>query len=173
MSVAGYLVAGTAQSVITVAVTKASSSWTAEGRITTLTTKYDVLDQRHQDFLDKAHPILIKKYPNASICLGAKATTHALNKYEPTNSRTDRTFERCFFRLKLRRNEVAAAVSKGTFWQRLSPYFKSDDIKELDDRLVELDDTTLVCSPEGILRVSFAHTSTDDNVDSHYSPGGT
>lgn len=92
MSPAGYLAAGTVQSVMTVAAVNLAStsiSWTAEGRINTATTKYEHINQRNQDFVDKALPLIIKKHPNEAICKGTEKTNQALDRYEPPNSRTD------------------------------------------------------------------------------------
>jgi len=44
----------------------------------------------------------------------------------------------------MRRDKLAGILENRPFWQRLSPFFKSVDIAQLERRLVDLDDTTLV-----------------------------
>ena len=119
---------------------------TAEGRISSASTKLDTIDKRHQNFLKKALPYLIKTHPRESICTDSNKTTRVLNRYGPPDSCIQiPDLSIIVSRLAMRRDELVGTVENKPFWQRLSPFFKSAEIGELELRLVEYDDTTLVC----------------------------
>ena len=139
------IAAGTASGMVGVG-SAFKSSCTAEGRICAAGTKLETIDARHKEFLNKALPELRKTHPRESICTNSKRTTKALNRYEPLNSCIQIPhFNITLSRLALRKSVLAGTVEKRPFWERLSPWFKSAEIGELERRLVEWDDTTLVC----------------------------
>lgn len=66
----------------------------------------------------------------------------------------------------LRKNELVGALANKPFWTRLSPWFKSAEIREIERRLAQLNDTTMVCPPCSVPWDHLTYVSVDDNVES-------